>query len=184
VSEIPRHFIHRRIHSLLGIIPLGFFLLQHLYLNAKALGPDGVRVFNEAIQSLTHVPFFVFLEILFLYIPLLFHALYGLMIIYQGRSNVTQYASGGNVRFVLQRISGVIALVFIGYHVYETRLLVWWTSTPMDYLWMVRIFETSWKIWFYLAGSTVVIFHFLNGLWSAGIVWGVTVSPAAQREKV
>ncbi|MBI2339217.1 MAG: succinate dehydrogenase [Deltaproteobacteria bacterium] len=180
-GKLPAHFLARRIHSLSGIIPIGAFLLVHTYTNSKSLAPDGVALYNGAIKSFSEIPFLVFLEIVFVYLPILFHAGYGFVILYQGKSNVTRYGSEANIRYTLQRITGMLALVFIGYHVYATRWTALFTGQPMEYLWMVRMFETPWKVWFYLAGTTAVCFHFANGLWTFLIVWGITVSRHSQR---
>lgn len=180
-EKLPSHFIKRRIHSLLGIIPIGFFLLFHLYTYSKSLGPNGVKAYNEAILASRHIPFLVVLEVVFIYLPILLHAVYGFVILYQGRSNVVRYPYEANVRYVFQRLTGVIALFFIGYHVYATRLSSYFSSTPMEYLWMVQMFEHSWKVWFYLIGTTAISFHFANGVWTFLIVWGVTISKYVQR---
>lgn len=180
-GKLPAHFLKRRIHSLLGIVPIGVFLLEHIYTNSKSLAPDGVAVYNGAIKSFYEIPFLVLIEIVFIYLPILFHAGYGLAILYQGKSNITSSGYEANIRYTLQRITGMIALVFIGYHVYATRLTSYFTGAPMEYLWMVRMFETPWKIWFYLAGSIAVCFHFANGIWTFLIVWGITISKYSQR---
>ena len=41
------HFWIRRLHSLMGVIPLGVFLVMHLMANASILG--GAEVFNESL---------------------------------------------------------------------------------------------------------------------------------------
>ncbi|MBI4412231.1 MAG: succinate dehydrogenase [Deltaproteobacteria bacterium] len=176
---LPGHFVARRLHSLLGIVPIGAFLLLHTYTNSKSLGPDGVALYNTAIRS--EIPFLIVAEIVFIYLPLIFHAGYGLIILYQGKSNVARYGYGANIRYTLQRITGMIALVFVGYHVYTTRLASYLTGQPMEYLWMVRLFEEPWRVWFYLVGTLAVCFHFANGIWTFLIVWGITVSKYSQR---
>lgn len=180
-SPLPRHFWARRIHSLLGIVPLGAFLLCLIYTYSKSLGPNGVVAFNQALQDRSKIPFLFVLEIFFIYLPLLYHALYGFVILYLGKSNVVRYPHGANVRFLLQRLTGVIALFFIGYHVYATRLTSLVTGSPVDYLWIVRLFEQSWTGWFYLIGSVALSFHLANGIWNFLIVWGITVSKRSQK---
>lgn len=175
------YFIKRRLHSLLGIIPLGFFLLAHLYTYSKSLGPNGVVAYNEVLQSRKGIPFFVILEILLIYLPILFHAIYGFVILAQSKNNVTRYPHEANIRYSLQRLTGIIAFIFIGYHVYTTRLISYFSGSPMEYLWMVRLFESSWKVWFYLIGSMAISFHFANGLWTFLNVWGITISKQVQR---
>ena len=45
-----------------------------------------------------------------------------------------------------------------------------------------RRFSASWVVAaVYLAGTLAVVYHFSNGLWTAGITWGLWTSPHAQR---
>jgi succinate dehydrogenase / fumarate reductase cytochrome b subunit len=43
-------FVFRKLHQLTGIIPLGAFILEHLYTNSKAL--TGAADFNKAVEDL------------------------------------------------------------------------------------------------------------------------------------
>jgi succinate dehydrogenase / fumarate reductase cytochrome b subunit len=44
--------------------------------------------------------------------------------------------------------------------------------------------EVTWRLYaitaFYLVGVALLVFHFANGLWTAAITWGLTVSEQAQ----
>lgn len=174
----PSHFVWRRLHSLSGLLPIGVFLLEHIYTNTYSLvSPEK---YNAKIDALQSIPFVVLIEVFGIFLPILFHALYGLVIVYQGRSNVHQYGFESNWRYTAQRITGVIGLIFIVYHVYATRLTSYFNHEPMSYNWMQDILSSPWKMWFYLIGSTSIIFHFCNGLWTFFIVWGVTVTKAVQ----
>lgn len=174
-------FINRRLHSLFGLIPLGYFLMTHLLANVTSLGPHGVESYNKVFLDQISAPFYIFFEVVFLYIPLLFHLFYGLVIVYQSRVNVISYTNTSNIRYVLQRVTGIVALIFIAYHIYETRIVSSVVGGQIDYLWMVRIFESSWKVWFYLVGMTAVFFHFCNGVANALVTWGLTVSEGSQK---
>ena len=77
--RLSRTFVLRKLHQLSGIVPLGAFLLEHLYTNSKGLHPtDGPEHFNEAVADLQQIPYILFVEITFIFIPLLYHAVYGL----------------------------------------------------------------------------------------------------------
>src|SRR5262245_5412528 len=71
-------FLLRRLHSLSGIVPIGAFLLEHFVSNAAAT--NGPHAFAEQVKFLTGLPFVLWLEIFGIYIPILFHALYGIYI--------------------------------------------------------------------------------------------------------
>ena len=49
-----REFLWRRLHSLLGVIPVGLFLAFHLSLNFTAVG--GEEVYNNATGMMELVP--------------------------------------------------------------------------------------------------------------------------------
>ncbi len=175
----PRSFLWRRLHSLSGLIPIGAFLLEHIYTNSYSLvSPE---TYNEQIAHLQGLPFVVLIEILFIFLPILFHTFYGFVIIYQGKSNVHQYGYEANWRYTMQRLTGVVGFVFIAYHVYATRLTSYFSHEPMTYTWMQELLTQPGKMSFYLIGSTSIIFHFCNGLWTFMIVWGITVTKMAQK---
>ena len=70
------HYIHLKLHSLTGIVPVGAFLVIHLSINS--LRTVGVWPFQLAIDALNNLPFLILIETGFIYIPLLFHSLMGL----------------------------------------------------------------------------------------------------------
>src|SRR5258707_1834827 len=71
-------FLLRRLHSLSGIIPVGAFLLEHFISNAFAT--NGPKAYADQVKFLTGLPFVPILETVGIYIPLLYHALYGFYI--------------------------------------------------------------------------------------------------------
>ena len=179
VRILPLHFILRRLHSLAGLLPVSVFLLEHIFTNSYSL--IGAEAYNAKIEALQGLPFVVLIEILFIFVPIAFHAIYGFVIIYEGRTNVHQYGFEANWRYTLQRITGIVGITFVAYHVYATRFTSYMTDAPMSYMWMQKLLADPVKVIFYLIGSTSLIFHFANGLWTGLIVWGVTISPASQR---
>lgn len=70
-----REFYLLRLHSLTGVVPLGGFLLEHLWTNASATA--GRTAFNEAVGQLQRLPGLLFLEVFGILLPLTFHAFYG-----------------------------------------------------------------------------------------------------------
>ncbi len=113
-------FYIRRLHSLLGIIPVGLFLVQHLVINHFATrGPDA---FNAASDFMGNLPFVLFLEWFIIYIPLMLHAFYGVYISFTFKSNVKKYGTFRNWMFFWQRVTGVFLVVFIAWHIWETRI--------------------------------------------------------------
>jgi len=173
-----REFFYRRLHSLLGVIPVGIFLIQHLVVNHFAT--RGPEAFNEAAHFMEKLPFRYLLEIFIIFLPILFHAIYGLYIAFTAKNNVGNYSFVRNWMFFLQRITGIITFIFITWHVWETRIAAM-MGASVNYDMMQDILSSSFMLVFYLIGVISTIFHFANGLWSFGVSWGITVSPRSQQ---
>ncbi len=173
-----REFMNRRLHSLLGVIPIGIYLVQHLTVNFFAT--RGAEAFNEAAHFMETLPFRLFLEIVVIYLPILFHAIYGLYIVFQGKSNTKRYGYFRNWMFLVQRITGVYLVIFIAWHVWETRVQAAMGAT-VNYDMMADILSSNFMLIFYIIGVLSATFHFSNGLWSFLVSWGITVSPRSQQ---
>ncbi|WP_421380298.1 succinate dehydrogenase cytochrome b558 subunit [Bacillus salacetis] len=172
-----REFNYRRLHSLLGVIPVGIFLIQHLVVNHFAT--RGEEAFNDAAHFMEMLPFRYVLETFVIFLPLLFHAIYGLYIAFTAKNNVSKYGYFRNWMFMLQRVSGVITLIFITWHVWETRVAAAF-GAEVNFQMMENILSNPFMMGFYIVGIISTIFHFANGLWSFLVSWGFTVSPRSQ----
>ncbi len=177
----------RKLHQLSGIVPLGAFLLDHFYTNSKALtGADG---FNEAVGDLQSIPYILFIEIFGIFIPLLYHALYGLVITWEARPNNLQYPYPRNWFYTIQRVTGIILFFFILFHVLNFRFgLVPGLNTrsvahyPGEAYQIVSREFHMWPILLvYIVGITATIWHFANGLWLFAVDWGIVIGERAQR---
>src|SRR5690606_41937763 len=47
---------------------------------------------------------------------------YGLYVAFLSKNNVASYSTLRNIFFMLQRVTGVITLIFVAWHVWETRI--------------------------------------------------------------
>lgn len=177
--KISSSFILKRLHSLSGVFPIGAFLLEHMFSNSFILfGPEA---YDRQIRFLQSFPFVVFLEITFIAIPILYHAGYGIFVTISGKTNLSSYPYTQNVLYTLQRITGIVALIYIAYHAYETRIVNALYGTEISFARMQDIMANPVMFWFYVAGLAAVCFHFANGIWGFCVSWGITVSEKAQR---
>lgn len=174
-----REFFSRRLHSLLGVIPIGIFLVQHLVVNHFAV--YGEESFNKAAGFMAGLPFVLLLETFVIYLPILFHAILGVYIVFVARNNPRNYGYFRNWMFYLQRITGLITLVFIAWHVWETRIQIGMGNVELNYSLMENILTNPFMFWFYIIGVISAVFHFSNGLWSFLVSWGITQSPKSQK---
>jgi succinate dehydrogenase / fumarate reductase cytochrome b subunit len=201
------HFLLRRLHSLSGIVPVGAFATVHLFTNAQMLWGEhagGRSEFQHEVDFIHSMPYLLFIEIA-LWGAIGFHAALGLWYTFTGKNNVSEYRYGGNVRYFLQRVTGILALVFIFIHVATLRwrwdLFGWYTpfwgkgyqapalaeikslhdvalSFPLT---AYALQFSAWVALLYLAGVMAVVFHWSNGLWTAAISWGLTISEASMK---
>jgi succinate dehydrogenase / fumarate reductase cytochrome b subunit len=176
-----RHFLLRRLHSLSGVVPVGAFLIVHLVTNAKAA--QGAACFGTAVEEINHLPFLPVIEIAFILAPLLFHSIYGVALAFQSRSNVGSYGYTRNWMFLLQRITGVIAFLFIVIHLKDFYVSKMLGSMRYEAFFteLGTMLSMKWRALVYLFGTTAAVFHFANGLRTFLFAWGVTVSERSQR---
>jgi succinate dehydrogenase / fumarate reductase cytochrome b subunit len=178
-AHTSRSFLLLRLHSLAGIVPLGLFLLEHYYSNAVAM--LGKHAYNLQIEKLQAIPFLPLLEIVLIAIPLLYHAGYGIYIAAAARNNVSRYAYRRNWMFLLQRLSGIITLIFILYHLWAFRLANLFFGTPVNFDTVQEHLSNPLIVAFYVLGVVSTTFHFTNGLATGLITWGVTINGKSQR---
>ncbi|RLL47933.1 succinate dehydrogenase [Oceanobacillus piezotolerans] len=174
-----REFFYRRLHSFLGVVPIGIFLTQHLIVNHFAV--YGEESFNKAAGFMAGLPFVLLLEIFIIYLPILYHAILGVYIAFTANYNTKRYGFFRNWMFALQRITGLITLVFIAWHVWETRVQIGLGNADLDYSLMEGILTNPFMFWFYIVGVIAAVFHFANGLWSVLVSFGITQTPKSQK---
>ena len=180
-------FLLRRLHSLSGIIPVGAFLVEHFVSNAFAT--NGPHAYAEQVKFLTGLPFAEVLEWVGIYIPLLYHAIYGFYIWFRGEGNVSEYPWTGNWMYTAQRWTGLIAFAYIGWHVYTMRILGphLFGSTngvPGYYLAFGKVqgeMMVTWAMIFYVVGIVAASWHFAYGIWLFCAKWGITPGENARR---
>lgn len=180
-------FVLRKLHQLSGIVPLGVFLLEHFYTNSRALtGPDD---FNRAVADLQSIPYILFVEICGIFVPLIYHAVYGLVITMEARPNNLNYPYPRNWFYTIQRITGMILFVFITFHVLNFRFGVIpglntlsVARNPGQAFGIVqREFSMWWVMIIYVVGITATVWHLANGIWLFLVDWGITIGARAQR---
>ncbi|KMK74605.1 succinate dehydrogenase cytochrome b558 subunit [Alkalihalobacillus pseudalcaliphilus] len=174
-----QEYFNRRLHSLLGIIPIGIFLVMHLSINYFAT--RGAESFNQAAHFMENLPFRYAMEIFIIFLPILYHGIYGIYIAFTAKNNIQRYGTFRNWMFALQRFTGVFLLIFITWHVYETRFQAALGNAEVNYNMMADILSSPFMLVFYIVGVISATFHLANGLWSFLVSWGITVTPRSQR---
>jgi succinate dehydrogenase / fumarate reductase cytochrome b subunit len=180
----PTYFLLRRLHSLTGII-FGGYLVVHLIVNATIVQLGGI--YQLQVDKIHHLPLMWALEWGFIYLPIIYHTIYGIWIIVTGQPNVGSYPYHRNWSYTLQRISAVIIVLFIIFHVFALKYGLFGPSLAFDehhaaasvHAHLTDIPVLMWII--YPLGILASCYHLANGFWTAAITWGLTVSAGAQR---
>ena len=177
-----RHFLLRRLHSLVGLVPVGAFLVFHLWENSQSrLGAEHYNgVVVAGLQQMNYLPL---LELFVIALPLLFHAGYGLVIAIGARPELRRYPYLRNWMYLLQRVSGLGILLFLLGHVGMTRIWGMLNQGVHTDLFghMQWALSQPWIFGIYALGLLLSVFHLANGLWGMALVWGLATSPLAQR---
>ena len=169
-------FLWRKLHSLSGIVPIGAFLAEHFWSNAYLL--VGHARYDTVGQDLQTIPFRLAVEAGVIWLPLLYHSLYGFYIWYRGQSNVVQYPWVGNWMYTLQRWTGLIAFFFILWHVYTTRIITAGRSNSST---VQHDMASNLYVAFYIIGVLAASTHLGVGIWNFLCKWGIAATVRAQR---
>jgi succinate dehydrogenase / fumarate reductase, cytochrome b subunit len=175
-------FLWRRLHSLTGIIPVGAFLFEHILIsNSTAI--SGPAAYARQVSLLANLPLVFFLELLFIWIPIAYHGLYGFYIWYRGDSNTAAYPWSGNWMYTLQRWTGGIAFIYIVWHTWTMRFTgVDLHENPAASFGKVAAeVHNPWLLAFYVIGLIAASWHFAYGIWLFCAKWGIVVGAKAQQ---
>ena len=186
-------FLIRRLHSLSGLIPVGAFMVLHLSTNASVfVGEETFQTNVDLIHRLGRL--LPLVEWTFIFLPMIFHAVIGFVIIGGAMPNNNQYRYSANRRYMLQRATGMVAFVFILWHVLHmhggSHNEAWLeTMKNVDHAQFDPHRATSTAgmalqgpvvTILYIVGVLSCVYHLANGLWTMGITWGVWTSEKAQ----
>ena len=181
-----RRFVLRRLNSLLGVVPLGVFLVLHLFTNARAV--LGEASYTAAVSSFQGTPYVLAFEIAFVLFPLSVHALYGVLLTFEGKTNVDRYPGNRNWMYTAQRVTGILAFAFIVWHVVQLWVPKIAGKIGPDQFYGVLIEKLSTPTYgvplvalLYLFGTAATVFHFANGVWGFLASWGITPTRRSQR---
>jgi succinate dehydrogenase/fumarate reductase cytochrome b subunit (b558 family) len=160
----------RKLFSLSGVLPLAFFLVEHIWANASAL--RGQDAYVATIDSLARIPLLPLVELVLVFVPLVYHAFYGL---YLMRENVKDEPPYGRTLALANRIAAITAFAFITWHFWETRVQAWRGLDPHAFyatlVW--RLSSTwhgfPWRAVLYLLGVTASVAHLAISAWAYGI---------------
>ena len=174
-------FFWHKLHSLLGIVPIGAFLIEHLVSNFEAL--KGPAAYAAQVKFLNGLPLVRILEWVFIFLPILYHGIYGLYIWLRGKSNIVYYPWSGNWLYTAQRYTGLIAFAYIAQHVARQRFMG--VSLPENpgyaFAKVQHELANPWMLAVYIIAMIAICWHFAYGVWLFAAKWGITPGVKARK---
>jgi len=180
-------FLLRKLHQITGIVPLGVFFGVHMYTNSTAM--SGARVFNEHVQDIHNMPYLLFIETLGIFVPLLYHSVYGIIISREARPNLGSYSYARNWFYFIQRTSGAFLFFFLIFHILNFRfgMIPGLNTTPVaghaDLAFNIvsHEFQNDIIFFIYVLGVIATAWHLAYGIWLFVVDWGIVIGEKAQK---
>jgi succinate dehydrogenase / fumarate reductase cytochrome b subunit len=180
-------FLLRKLHQLTGIVPLGLFYFVHIYTNSTAL--NGAKNFNEHVGGIHDMPYLLFIEIFGIFIPLLFHSIYGVLISAEAKVNVFSYGFARNWFYLFQRITGIFLFFFLLFHILNFRfgLIPGLNLVPVAgnsdkaFAIVAGEFHITWVMVVYALGILSTAWHLGYGFFLFAVDWGIVIGERAQK---
>jgi succinate dehydrogenase / fumarate reductase cytochrome b subunit len=158
-----------------------------MFTNAKAM--NGEKVFNDAVADIHHIPFLLFIEIFGIFLPLLYHSVYGLIISAEAKVN-TNYGYNRNWLYIFQRVTGVFLFIFLLFHLLHFRWGLFGSlgltsvavagNADQAYQIVSADFRIAWVLIFYVLGIAATAWHLAYGLFLFAVDWGIVIGEKAQ----
>ncbi|MGH7438584.1 MAG: succinate dehydrogenase [Polyangiaceae bacterium] len=173
-------FLRARLASALAIAPLGVWTVGHLWNNLAAF--EGASAWQAAVTEYPH-PVAEAVTGIIVLLPLAIHTVWGIGRIATSRPNNLRYAKYANLKYVLQRLSALGLLLFMGAHLWlallKPRLVEGHAETFANISHEIHFHAPTLAV--YILGTLGVAYHLANGLQAACMSWGVVTSRAALR---
>lgn len=167
-----------RLGSLLAVLPLSVWVVHHLWANLSAF--QGSAAWKESVTDFPHPVAQLITSILVL-LPLVLHTVWGVGRLLVARPNNVRYTFFANLKYLLQRLSAIGVLLFLGAHIWlamlHPRLVEGHAETFLDIATQMRTHRPTLIV--YLLGTLGVSYHLANGLSTFAMGWGIVSSKAA-----
>jgi succinate dehydrogenase / fumarate reductase cytochrome b subunit len=173
-------FLRARLGSLLAFVPLGVWSFGHLWNNLAAF--DGADAWTRAVTEYPH-PIAQLATGIVVLVPLALHTVWGVRRLATSRPNNVRYGTYANLKYLLQRLSAVGLLFFLGAHLWLAMLKPRLTTghpEPFPSLAHEMHFHTPTLV-VYVLGTLALAYHLANGLHTQTMAWGIVSSRRALR---
>lgn len=178
----PSSFVLSRLGSLFAVAPLAVWSFIHVLNNLAAFSAneDHGAAWESAVTTYSS-PVTQLVTGIVVLLPLVIHIVWGLGRLWTSRANVARYRYYGNLKYVLQRVSALGVLLFIGAHLWLALLHPRLTSGHPEAFRDIA-HEMRWHtptLVVYLLGTLGVAYHLGNGAQTFSMGWGIVSSKRA-----
>jgi succinate dehydrogenase / fumarate reductase cytochrome b subunit len=180
-SPSATNFVRGRLASLLAVAPLGLWTCLHLWHNLAAF--QGPEAWQSAVTGYSH-PIAQLVTLVVVLLPLVLHTAWGMRRLTTAKPNNLRYGYYANLKYVLQRLSAIGVLLFLGAHLWLAMLrprLVEGHAEPFADISHEMHFHLP-TLAVYLLGTLGVAYHLANGLQSFAMGWGVVSTRRAVKQ--
>jgi succinate dehydrogenase / fumarate reductase cytochrome b subunit len=180
-TTIDGGFLRSRLGSGLAVLPLGVWTVNHLWNNLSAF--KGADAWQADVTEYPH-PVAFFATAVVALLPLGLHTVWGIGRLFSSRPNTTRYRYFGNLKYMLQRLSAVGLLLFLGAHLWLAMLhprLTTGRAEPFSDISHEMAHHVPTLV-VYVLGVLGVAYHLANGLHTFTMGWGIVTSRRALRK--
>lgn len=185
--KFSKTFLLRKLHQITGIVPLGLFFFVHMFTNSAAL--NGSAAFTKKVQDIHDIPYLLFIEIFGIFVPLIFHSVYGILISAEAKPNVLNYSYGRNWFYMFQRGTGIFLFLFLLFHILNFRfgLIPGLNMVPIAgnadkaFAIVSTEFQITWVLVLYILGVIATAWHLAYGFFLFAVDWGIVIGQKAQK---
>ncbi|HET9034863.1 MAG TPA: succinate dehydrogenase [Myxococcaceae bacterium] len=173
-------FYRARIASFLAIAPLGIWTALHLWDNLSAFG--GAQAWEQSVTAARH-PLHQALLVVVVLLPLVLHTVWGIVRLASFRPNNVRYGNYDNLKYLLQRLSAIGLLAFIGAHLWlawAQPRFVEGRPEPFAEISHEMAHHTPTLV-VYILGILAVSYHLANGIQTFAMGQGMVASAGALR---
>jgi succinate dehydrogenase / fumarate reductase, cytochrome b subunit len=174
-------FLRSRLGSFLAVFPLGVWTMNHLWNNLSAF--SSAAKWQADVTEYAH-PLAFFASALVALLPLGLHTVWGVFRLFSSRPKLGPYRYYANLKYVLQRLSAIGLLLFLGAHLWlallKPRLT---TGRPEPFADIAHeMHHQPPTLAVYTLGVLGVAYHLANGLHTFTMGWGIVRSRRSLRK--
>ena len=123
------------------------------------------------------------LEWVFIFLPILYHGLYGVYIWLRGKSNIVYYPWAGNWMYIAQRYTGLIAFA-LHRPARHPPALHGRQPSRASLRGLPKVQHRAanpWMLAVYIIAMIAICWHFAYGIWLFAAKWGITPGETARK---